>query len=57
MAAGKAAFAAAGVYAVIISNPEGFSGHSAARGRPYPQKFGACINAFVETGTRQPPCI
>jgi pimeloyl-ACP methyl ester carboxylesterase len=53
----KAAFAASGVDAVVISNPEGFSGHGAARGRPFPQKFGACIYAFIETGARQPPCI
>ena len=53
----KAAFTASGVDAVIISNPEGFSGHGAARGRPFAQKFGACINAFIETGARQPPCI
>jgi pimeloyl-ACP methyl ester carboxylesterase len=53
----KAAFAASGVDAIVISNPEGFSGHGAARGRPFGQKFGACIYAFVETGARQPPCI
>jgi len=53
----KAAFAASGVDAVVISNPEGFSGHGAARGRPFPLKFGACIHAFIETGVRQAPCL
>ncbi len=53
----KAAFAASGVDAVVISSPEGFSGHGAARDRPFPLKFGACIYAFIETGNRQPPCI
>jgi pimeloyl-ACP methyl ester carboxylesterase len=53
----KAAFATSGVDAVVISNPEGFSGHGAARGRAFPLKFGACIHAFIENGVRQPPCI
>jgi dienelactone hydrolase len=52
----KAAFTASGVDAVVISNPDGFSGHGAARGRPFPLKFGACIHAFIENGVRQPPC-
>jgi pimeloyl-ACP methyl ester carboxylesterase len=52
----KAAFAASGVDAIVISSPEGFSGHGAANGRPFPQKFGACINAFIESGIRQSPC-
>jgi pimeloyl-ACP methyl ester carboxylesterase len=52
----RAAFAASGVDAVIISNPEGFNGHGAANGRPFPQKFGSCIYGFIETGTRAPPC-
>ncbi len=53
----KAAFAAAGVDALVINNPDGFKGHGAARGRPFAQKFGTCINTFIETGVRQPPCI
>jgi pimeloyl-ACP methyl ester carboxylesterase len=53
----KAAFATSGVDAIVISSPEGFSGHGAARGRPFGQKFGACIYAFIENGARQAPCI
>ena len=53
----KAAFAASGVDAVVISNPEGFKGHGAAGNNAFPRKFGACIHAFIETGARQPPCI
>ena len=53
----KAAFSASGVDAVVISNPDGFKGHGAANGRPFPQKFGSCIHAFIETGTRTAPCI
>jgi hypothetical protein len=53
----RAAFAASGVDAIVISNPEGFSGHGAANGTAFPRKFGACIDAFIETGARQPPCV
>jgi pimeloyl-ACP methyl ester carboxylesterase len=53
----KAAFAASGVDAVILSNPDGFNGHGAANGRPFPQKFGSCIYGFIESGTRAPPCL
>ena len=53
----KAAFAASGVDAIVISSPEGFKGHGAAGGRPFPLKFGTCIHSFIETGTRAPPCI
>jgi pimeloyl-ACP methyl ester carboxylesterase len=53
----KAAFAASGVDAIVISNPEGFKGHGAAGNNAFPRKFGTCIYGFIETGTRQPPCI
>jgi len=53
----RAAFKASGVDAIVISDPEGFSGHGAANGTVFPRKFGACINAFIETGARQPPCV
>ena len=53
----RAAFAASGVDAVVISDPEGFKGHGAANGNTFPRKFGACIHGFIETGTRLPPCI
>jgi len=52
----KAAFAASGVDAVILSNPEGFTGHCAANGRPFPHNFCSCIYGFIETGTRAQPC-
>jgi pimeloyl-ACP methyl ester carboxylesterase len=53
----RAAFAASGVDAVVISSPEGFKGHGAGNGNTFPRKFGACIHSFIETGVRQPPCI
>ena len=53
----KAAFAASGVAAVVISNPEGFKGHSAGGNNAFPRKYGACIYGFVETGTRAAPCL
>lgn len=53
----RAAFAASGVDAVIVDNPAGFTGHGAANGRAFPLKYGACIHAFIETGTRTPPCL
>jgi hypothetical protein len=52
----KAAFAKSGVDAIVISNPEGFSGHGAARDGAFGKKFGVCIYTFIETGTRTPPC-
>lgn len=52
----RAAFAASGVQAAVISDPEGFKGHGAASGNAFPRKFGACIHAFIEQGVRQAPC-
>ncbi|MBS0538971.1 MAG: hypothetical protein JSR47_09465 [Proteobacteria bacterium] len=53
----KAAFAASGVDAVVISNPEGFTGHGAANNSKFPRKFGVCIHDFIEKGTRRSPCL
>jgi pimeloyl-ACP methyl ester carboxylesterase len=52
----RSAFAASGVDAVILSDPDGFNGHGAAGGNTFPRKFGACIYRFIEQGTRSPPC-
>jgi len=51
-----AAFAASGVQAEVIAYPEGFTGHGAGNGPAFPSKYGACIYAFIESGTRTPPC-
>ncbi|MBV8392774.1 MAG: hypothetical protein JOY81_06290 [Alphaproteobacteria bacterium] len=53
----SAAFAASGVDSIVIAYPAGFVGHGAAGDRAFPLKFGTCINAFIETGARRPPCI
>ncbi len=52
----RAAFAASGVEALVIADPAGFKGHGAGGDNAFPRKFGACIHAFIETGTRQTPC-
>jgi len=52
----KAAFATSGVEAIVVSSPEGFTGHGAAGNNAFPRKFGACIHDFIEKGTRRPPC-
>ena len=52
----RSAFAASGVQALVISDPPGFKGHGAANANAFPRQYGACINAFIETGTHQPPC-
>lgn len=51
-----AAFVESGVQALIIDHPHGFEGHHAGAEAAFPQKFGACIDAFIETGARQQPC-
>ena len=53
----RAAFAASGVQAIVISNPPGFNGHGGARDGTFGRKYGACIKNFIEQGTRQAPCI
>ena len=49
-------FAKTGVAAEIVDAPEGFAGHGAGAGIAFARKFGPCLQAFVEQGTRQPPC-
>ncbi len=50
------AFAANGVEAVVISDPQGFKGHGAGSDFAFNRKFGLCIQAFIETGARQGSC-
>jgi pimeloyl-ACP methyl ester carboxylesterase len=50
------AFAASGVQSIVISQPEGFSGHQGANSSAFPAKYGACIYGFIDTGARLPPC-
>jgi pimeloyl-ACP methyl ester carboxylesterase len=45
------------VEAIIIDHPPGFEGHGAGTNPAFPLKFGACIDLFIQTGSRQPPCI
>lgn len=52
----RAAFAASGVQALVIAEPQGFSGHGAAGSNTFPRTFGTCIHGFIETGARQAPC-
>jgi len=51
-----AAFAQSGVQADVISNPAGFTGHSAGSDLAFARKYGACILGFIEQGVKQPPC-
>jgi pimeloyl-ACP methyl ester carboxylesterase len=52
----RSAFAASGVQALVIADPPGFKGHGAGGDNGFPRKYGACINAFIETGRKQAPC-
>jgi len=52
----KAAFAASGVDAIVISSPDGFKGHGSGSTFPFPRRFGACIYNFIETGAKAAPC-
>jgi pimeloyl-ACP methyl ester carboxylesterase len=52
----SAAFAQTGVQADIIANPAGFTGHGAGGDFGFARKYGACIQAFIEQGVKQPPC-
>jgi pimeloyl-ACP methyl ester carboxylesterase len=52
----RAAFAASGVQALVIADPPGLKGHGAGNDFAFARKYGACINAFIETAARQPPC-
>ncbi len=53
----RGAFVASGVQALVISDPPDFKGHGAGNEFAFARKYGACIQAFVETGSRQPPCL
>lgn len=52
----SAAFAQTGVQVDVISSPAGFTGHGAGNDISFARKFGACIQAFIERGVKQPPC-
>lgn len=52
----RAAFATSGVQAVVISDPEGFSGHGSGANAAFSPKFGGCFRTFIEQGVRQGPC-
>jgi pimeloyl-ACP methyl ester carboxylesterase len=56
MADARSAFAKSGVDAVIVDAPDGFRGHGAGSDFSFARKFGPCIQAFIEQGSRQPPC-
>ncbi len=56
MADARAAFAASGVQAEIIAEPDGFKGHGAGGDFSFARKFGACIQDFIETGIKKAPC-
>ena len=45
-----------GVAAEIVDGPEGFSGHGAGAEFAFARRFGPCLQAFIEHGTRQKPC-
>jgi len=49
-------FAKSGVNAEIVDAPEGFSGHGAGADFAFARRFGPCLQAFIEQGTRQKPC-
>ena len=51
-----AALAQSGVQADIISNPAGLTGHNAGSEFAFARRFGPCMRAFIEQGSRQPPC-
>lgn len=52
----KSAFASSGVQSVVIDNPPNLKGHSAGYNAAFTRTYAACIFAFIETGTRNPPC-
>jgi pimeloyl-ACP methyl ester carboxylesterase len=56
MADARKIFGRSGVVAEIVEDPEGFSGHGAGSEFTFTRKFGPCMQAFVEQGTRQKPC-
>lgn len=56
MADARAILAKNGVDAAIVDDPEGFKGHGAGSNPVFARKFGPCLQAFIETGRKQPPC-
>ena len=56
MADARSAFAKSGLSAVVIDNPDGFTGHGAASALAFARKFGGCIESFIDKGNRQAPC-
>lgn len=56
MADARGAFAKSGVDAVIVDDPSGFRGHGAGSDFAFARKFGPCIQAFIEAGSKPPPC-
>jgi pimeloyl-ACP methyl ester carboxylesterase len=56
MADARAIFAKSGVGAAIIDDPAGFKGHGAGADSAFARKFGPCIQAFIESGTKHSPC-
>ncbi len=56
MADARRIFAKSGVAAEIVDGPEGFSGHGAGADFAFARKFGPCLQAFIEQGSREKPC-
>ncbi len=56
MADARSIFDKSGVSAVIIYDPAGFKGHGAGGNSAFARKFGPCIQAFIENGTKLEPC-
>jgi pimeloyl-ACP methyl ester carboxylesterase len=56
MADARAAFARNGVDAVIIDDPQGFKGHGAGGNLAFTRNYGPCLQAFIESAKKQPPC-
>jgi len=52
----RSTLANSGVDAVVIDGPAGFKGHNAGSDFAFARKFGPCLQAFIENGSKQPPC-
>lgn len=53
----RAAFAQSGVQAEVIDRPPGFKGHLGGSDFAFARSYGPCISAFIESGSRQAPCV
>jgi dienelactone hydrolase len=53
----KAAFGVSGVSAVLLAEPSGFTGHGAANDFKFSRSYADCIQAFIESGIKRPPCL